>query len=210
MPNAVILANGIPPSRATLEKVLAGASLLVCADGGADTARRYGLTPQAIVGDFDSASAETLEHFAKVPRIRDEDQERTDAEKALAWVLRQGAFDTVTLMGATTGRLDHVLGHLSLLRRFYGRTRVVLEDDEVRATLERGAATIEEPPGTTVSFFAVGAPVEGLTTENLRFPLRDVRLELGVQDSVSNVVERSPASVRMSSGEILLVVVKRT
>ncbi len=209
MPNAVILANGLPPSRATLEQVLGRASLLVCADGGADTARRYGITPHAIVGDFDSASAETLAHFAKVPLIRDEDPERTDAEKALDWVLEQGPFDTITLMGATTGRLDHVLGHVSLLRRYLTRARVVLEDDEVRVTLERGTATIEEPPGTTVSFFAVGTPVEGLTTENLRYALRDCHLELGVQDSVSNVVEQSPAWVRMSSGEILLIVVKQ-
>jgi thiamine pyrophosphokinase len=208
MPNAVILANGTPPRRETLQAVLDRASLLVCADGGAETARRYGLTPQAIVGDIDSASAETLAHFTSVPVVRDMDHERTDAEKALDWVLRQGAFDRVTLLGATTGRLDHVLGHLSLLRRYHDRTSLVLEDDVVRAWLARGAAAIEEPRGTVVSFFAVGKPVEGLTTENLRYPLRDCRLELGVQDSISNVVERSPARVTMGSGEILLIVVK--
>ncbi|HEY7818012.1 MAG TPA: thiamine diphosphokinase, partial [Vicinamibacteria bacterium] len=178
------------------------------ADGGADTARRFGLTPQAIVGDIDSASAETLAHFRSVPLVRDTDEERTDTEKALDWVLRQGAFDRVTLLGATTGRLDHVLGHLSLLRRYRDRTHLTLEDDFIRAWMARDAATIEEPPGTVVSFFAVGEPVEGLTTENLRYPLRVRRLELGVQDSISNVVERSPARVTMTGGEILLIVVK--
>ncbi|MGH7681751.1 MAG: thiamine diphosphokinase [Candidatus Eiseniibacteriota bacterium] len=210
MKSALILANGIPPSRETLQAVLGRASLFVCADGGANTARQYGLTPHAIVGDLDSTSSETLAHFAAVPLVRDNDPEQTDAEKALEWVLQRGPFDRVTLMGATMGRLDHVLGHVSLLRRFLGRTRVVLEDDHVKATLEEGTAEIEEPVGTIVSFFAVGTPVEGLMTENLRYPLRDCRLELGVQDSLSNVVERSPAWVRMSSGEILLVVVKKT
>ncbi len=210
MPNAVILANGAPPSHETLKQVLGRSSLFVCADGGAEVARRYGVTPQAIVGDIDSTTPETLAHFRGVPLVRDADTERTDAEKALEWVLRQGAFELVTILGATTGRLDHVLGHLSLLHRYRDRTRVVLEDDVVKAWLARGTETIHEPPGTVVSFFAVGSVVEGLTTENLRYPLRDRRLELGVQDSISNVVEQSPASVRMASGEILLIVVKES
>ena len=210
MPNAVILANGLPPSRETLKLALDRAALFVCADGGANVARRYGATPEAIVGDIDSTTPDTLAHFRAVPVVRDDDPERTDTEKALEWVLRQGSFDAVTILGATTGRLDHVMGHVSLLHRYRDRTRLVLEDDVVRAWLARKEATIEEPPETVVSFFAVGGAVEGLNTENLRYPLRNCRLELGTQDSISNVVEKSPAAVRMASGEILVVVVKRT
>ncbi len=208
MPNAVILANGIPPSRETLERVVRGSTLFVCADGGADVARRHGVTPHAIVGDIDSASPDTLAHFRAVTLVRDHDQERTDAEKALGWILKQGAFEQVTILGATAGRLDHVLGHLSILHRYRDRTRLILEDDEVRAWLARGIARLEEPAGTVVSFFAVGAAAEGVTTENLRYPLHERRLELGIQDSISNVVEASPATVRIARGEILVIVVR--
>ena len=210
MPDAVILANGTPPSREALERVLRGSSLFVCADGGADVARRYGLTPHAIVGDIDSVSPDTLAHFRSATLVRDTDQESTDAEKALGWVLKQGAFELVTILGATAGRLDHVLGHLSLLRRYRDRTRLILEHDDVRAWLARGNVRIEEPPGTVVSFFAVGAAAEGVTTENLRYPLRERRLELGTQDSISNVVEASPATVRIARGELLVIVVRES
>jgi thiamine pyrophosphokinase len=209
MPQAVILANGFPPSRETLTRALSRATLFVCADGGANTARDYGVTPHAIIGDLDSVTAETLTHFSDVTVIRDEDTEHPDTQKALEWVLGQGAFDEVTLLGATAGRLDHVLGNLSLLRRYRDQTRLVLEDDVERAWLGRGTVPIEGKPGTVVSFFAVGAAAEGVTTDNLRYRLRDSRLEMGVQDSLSNVVERVPAAIRIARGEVLVIVVTK-
>jgi hypothetical protein len=39
--------------------------------------------------------------------------------------------------------------------------------------------------------------------------LRDSRLEMGIQDSISNVVERAPASIRIARGDILIMVVTK-
>ena len=210
MPNAVILANGFPPSRETLARALARSSLFVCSDGGANIARDLGVTPHAIVGDLDSVTTETLAHFHDVPVVRDQDTERTDTEKALEWVLAQGIFEVVTLLGASAGRLDHVMGHVSLLRRYQQRTQLIMEDDVERAWLASGTAAIEERPGTVVSFFAVGGAAEGVTTDNLQYRLRDSRLEMGIQDSVSNVVVANPASIRIARGELLVIVVLKT
>ncbi|HVP40265.1 MAG TPA: thiamine diphosphokinase [Candidatus Saccharimonadales bacterium] len=207
MRTAVILANGEPPPREALARAVGAAALFVCADGGANAARAFGLAPQAIVGDLDSALPETLAHFAAVPVVREPDTERTDLEKTLEYVLARGPFAEIAVFGATAGRLDHVLGHLSLLKRYLGRAPLVLEDAHGRAWLARGEVELDAPPGTTVSFFAVGAPAEGVTTEGLRYPLRGARLELGAQDSVSNVVERRPARIRVERGEILVLVV---
>jgi thiamine pyrophosphokinase len=63
--------------------------------------------------------------------------------------------------------------------------------------------------GTTVSFFAVGAPAEGVTTENFRYALAGRRLELGVQDSVSNITTARPARIRIARGQLLVFVVTR-
>jgi thiamine pyrophosphokinase len=205
MPHAVILANGTPPEPATLRRALQGASLFLCADGGANAARDLGVRPAAIVGDFDSVTPETIAHFQGVPQIRDEDLERTDAEKSIDYALAQGPFDTITLLGASAGRLDHVLGHIGLLRKYAERVRLVMEDESGRAYVARGDSKIEAPRGSVISFFAVGAPVEGLTTENLRYPLTNKTLELGVQDSISNVVDASPAWIRFRRGHLLVI-----
>ena len=209
MAQAVILANGFPPGHETLTRALDRSSLFVCADGGANVAMDHGVTPHAIVGDMDSVSDAALAHFQDIPVVRDESTERTDTEKSLEWALGQGSFDLITLLGASAGRLDHVLGHLSLLRRYHDRVKVILEDDSGRAYLGRGVVPIDARPGTVVSFFAVGGVAEGVTTDNLRYRLRDSRLEMGVQDSVSNVVERTPAAVRVARGDLIVIVVTK-
>src|SRR5262249_34551782 len=145
--------------------------LFVCADGGANVAREFGLTPAAIVGDLDSVRPETLVHFKHVPVHRDPDTERTDTEKAIDYAIERGPFERITLFGASQGRLDHVLGHVGLLRKYHGRARLVLEDQHGRAYLARKEARLDVPPGTVVSFFAAGSPAEGVTTENFRFAL---------------------------------------
>lgn len=205
MRNAVILANGTAPAAETLRRALARSALFVCADGGANAARALGVKPAAIVGDFDSVTPETLAHFEGVPQIRDENQDHTDTQKAIEYALAKGPFEEVTLMGGDAGRLDHVLGHIGLLRKYLGRTRLVMESESGRAYLAGSDVELRCPPGTVVSFFAVGSPVEGVTTTNLRYPLKNRTLELGVQDSISNVVEASPAWIRFKRGNLLVV-----
>lgn len=211
MRRAVILANGIPPSGATLEQAVRGSDLFVCADGGAETARAAGLAPRAIVGDLDSAAPATLDHFraAGVRIVHDADDERTDTEKAIEYVLGQGAFDEIAIYGGSAGRIDHILGHLSLLHKYGARATLVLEDDHARAWLASDHVTLDYPAGTVVSFFAVGAPAEGVTTENLRYALTDRTLRLGEQDSVSNVIAARPARIRIARGRLAIVVLKK-
>ena len=206
MSRALILANGLPPRAEFLKRAIARSALFVCADGGANIALLHGTMPHAIVGDLDSVSPETLTSFGAIEVIHDKDTERTDTEKAIEWVLAHGPFEEIVILGAMAGRLDHVVGHLSLLRRFLGRTPIVLEDEPARAWLASGQVSITDPPGTVVSFYAVGEPATGVTTSGLRYALRGARLELGSQDSVSNVVDVVPASITIDRGELLVIV----
>ena len=208
MRHAVILANGTPPSAETLRRALARSELFLCADGGANAARALGARPHAIVGDLDSVTPETLAHFTGVPLVRDANQDRTDSEKAIEYALARAPFDEITLLGASSGRLGHVVGHIALLRKYLGRVRLVMEDESERAYAARSDVKLESPRGAVVSFFAVGAPVEHVTTENLRFPLVDRTLELGVQDSISNVIDTVPAWIRFKAGHLIVMETK--
>jgi len=205
MRQAVILANGTPPTAETLRRAITRSELFLCADGGANAARALGAQPDAIVGDLDSVTPETLAHFTGVTLVRDADQNRTDSEKAIDYALSRGSFHEITLLGASSGRLDHVVGHIGLLRKYLGRVRLVMENESDRAYAAQSDVKLESPRGSVVSFFAVGAPVQHVTTENLRFPLVDRTLELGVQDSISNVVDAVPAWIRFQGGPLFVM-----
>src|SRR5512141_1042329 len=110
--HALILANATPPSKKLLKQLSTDASLFVCADGGANTAARYGIMPEAIVGDLDSIHAQTLYKFRKAAIHRVVDDFSTDLEKAMSWVIDKG-YNHIVIAGATGGRLDHFIGNLS-------------------------------------------------------------------------------------------------
>jgi thiamine pyrophosphokinase len=208
MRTAVLLANGVPPSLGLLSGALEAAELFVCADGGANAARAMGLVPRAIVGDMDSVAAATQRHFARlqVEFLPDPDTERTDLDKAIRYLRQRGGLDRIRIFGATAGRLDHVVGHLGLLFRYPDDPALILEDDELSAFVAGGEVRLDYPAGTRVSFFGVGGPVHGVSTENLRYPLATPELRMGGQDSISNEVQAAPAWVRIAGGQALFLI----
>ncbi|MBR5877214.1 MAG: thiamine diphosphokinase [Alistipes sp.] len=110
---AVILANGEYPTHPTPLAKLMQAQFVVCCDGGADQYIANGFTPDVIVGDGDSLSAENREKFANLIHYIP-DQETNDQTKAVKYLLEQGHRE-IAIVGATGKREDHTIGNISLL-----------------------------------------------------------------------------------------------
>lgn len=198
----VILANGKSPSKRFLQKLRSSATVLVCADGGANAAARANIRPDLIIGDLDSVTPLTERTFQSVPRRRIAEQNSTDLEKALRWLLRKGIRE-ITVVGATGGRLDHVAGNLNVIGKYARRAslRVVEESGEL---LPVGAGReFSYAPGTTVSLIPL-SKCSGVTTQGLRWELRNATLELGVRDGTSNSVVSNPVWVHVRRGTLLL------
>ena len=197
---ALVLANGAPPSAALFAELRAGADLLVAADGGARAAIALGAVPDAVVGDLDSLGG--ARDAIPAERLRpDADPDATDLEKAVAWCLDAGC-DAIDVAGAGGGRADHAFANPGVLTRFGRRARVRLVDERFAVELVDGEALVEGPPGTVVSLVAAGR-CEGVSTDGLRWELRDAALAFGAR-GVHNEVARSPARVSVRSGDLLL------
>lgn len=218
---AIVVADGSVPTRGALDAAWPGwareAALVVAADGGAVGAEALGLPIDLLVGDMDSLGEERLAALVaagvaveRSPAEKDE----SDTELALRAALARGA-TTVTVVGAFGGRrLDHALANVGLLAlpSLAGRP-VELLDDRARVTAVQapgpaGEAVRRPLPGRTgdlVSLLALGADVEGVTTEGLRYPLRDERLPAGPARGLSNVRVAADAAVTVRRGLLLVV-----
>lgn len=64
MSRAIIIANGDPPTREVAGAWLRTGDTLVCADGGGRAALAMGLSPQFVIGDFDSLTPDELNALA--------------------------------------------------------------------------------------------------------------------------------------------------
>ncbi|MCE9559252.1 MAG: thiamine diphosphokinase, partial [Armatimonadetes bacterium] len=126
---------------------LAGADLIIAADGGANLILPW-IIPHIVIGDGDSVSTASRESAGNW--IHDPDQETTDCDKALDVAVQLGV-TSVTLVGVEGDRLDHVLSTLSSCAKSPLLIRLVLRSGlgyVLRAADER---IFEAQEGQTIS-----------------------------------------------------------
>jgi thiamine pyrophosphokinase len=212
--HALVIADGSVPPAAILDAVWPGwsdgISLVIAADGGARHAAALERRLDLWVGDGDSIGEDELAAIAAagVPVRRSPvDKDESDTELALLAALDAGAA-RITILGALGGvRLDHELGNVWLL----GHPRLAgcdvrLLDAAVRMRLvEPGRADLGGRIGDLVSLLPFAGDATGLTTEGLRFALRDETLRSGPSRGLSNMRVTSDASLVVGSGRILVV-----
>ena len=212
--HALVLADGTVEPVAEIDRSWpgwsAGIDLVIAADGGARHAADLGVRVDRWVGDGDSIDDADLAQLADagVAIERAEvDKDETDAELALLAAVAAGA-ERVTIVGALGGeRLDHELGNVWLLahpsldgrdgRLVGGRTRIRL--------LSPGRTELRGRSGDGLSLLPFGGDVAGITTDGLRYPLRDEPLVIGRSRGLSNVRIEASASVEFRAGRLLVV-----
>jgi thiamine pyrophosphokinase len=199
---ALVIANGETPKKQRLQALVREANVVLCADGGANTALKFGILPQAIIGDLDSVHAETLVKFQKVPTYQDSNDETTDLEKAIAWAVN-AKYDHITVVGAAGKRLDHTIGNLGVLAKFYPDAVIRLVDDYGELTYIDHELVFDGRKGETISLIPLSR-CEGIVTDGLRYALNGETLELGVREGTSNVVTSTPVTIKVKKGNLLL------
>jgi len=192
-------------------RALAGrADILLAADGGARFLSALGVTPAAVVGDFDSLDEATS------ARLQDEGVEFlrhpvrkdvTDGELAVDEAVRRGAGEV--LLAGATGALDHTLGHIAILRRLEARgiaARLVAPDLAVTVLAAPAAVALAAPPGARVSVAPLGEAAT-VTLTGLDYPLArgllpaDACLGLG-----NHVVAGGDARIELHDGCVVVLV----
>lgn len=168
--DAVIVAGGESPTATVPLDVLHNAPYVVCCDGAADRYIATGHTPDAIVGDGDSISAENREKYAHLLHIIAE-QETNDQTKAVRFLMEQGK-RRIAIVGATGLREDHTIGNISLLIE-YARTGCdVCSFTDYGVFIPcNGTTTHKCHKGQQVSIFSITA--KDLSAEGLRYPIYD-------------------------------------
>ena len=189
-PHAVVFAAGslpVPPRRTA---VLAGAKIVIAADGGLAHAIALGWEPDLVVGDMDSVRERDL---ASVPEARIDRHPRAkddlDLELALDAARDRGA-RRIDVVGAFGSRLDQSFAALLIAAR-HAREGVDVRLHggayEGRVVPPGGKASLTLPARTVVSLLALTEDVV-VSTSGLRYPLDRTPLPCGRGLGVSNEV----------------------
>ena len=178
---------------------------VIAADAGYEALRALHITPDLLVGDFDSLAQRPADVPTHTHPVEKDD---TDMALALEEGFTRGYRDFV-LYGADGGRLDHTLANLQLLggasRR--GINVRMAGDGFDMIALTNGTLTLPvRAAGTLVSVFCHGAVAEGVTLRGLRYPLNRATLTADRALGVSNEYRDADASVTVENGTLLVYI----
>ena len=181
---------------------LASDDYVLAADGGLAHVQKLGLTPNGIIGDFDSLGF--VPTGAEVFPVEKDD---TDAMLAARKGLELGFRDFLFYGSLDGPRLDHTIANFQTLQfladhdaRGYlvGKDYIitVVKDETIR--FEAGAEGI-------LSVFCLGPDAHGVTLEGLYYPLKDGTLTSGFPLGVSNHFTEQAASITVTDGSLLVM-----
>ena len=185
-----------------LVRPLQADDFIIAADGGLTHVETLGLTPNGILGDFDSLGY-TPEGSTVFPVEKDD----TDAMLAVRRGLELG-YKAFYLYGSLDGkRLDHTVANFQTLQFLcdHGAYGYLIGKDYMVTVLKDGA--IRFPSGCTgiFSVFCMGKDAEGVTIRGGKYEAENVRLCAGFPLGVSNHFEGKEVTVSVENGSLLIL-----
>lgn len=199
----LLITGGAAPGKEWLQLIRERYDTVVAADSGLDTALRMGAEVDYAVGDMDSLSDESLlQDLPAESIIRfEQDKDFTDTELGLS-VMKEKGCRFCCIFGGGAGRLDHIIGILSLFDRDDGPDMWITESAVI--FLIRDTFTLNKMKGRVVSFFPMGTDVCTMTSYGLKWPLDCLQWRKG-DAGVSNVVIEDRMEVKMLTGKLVFV-----
>lgn len=206
MSKCIILANGSHPGRSVFDFLRkSGYCTLICADGGANSAYRLDITPDYIIGDFDSLEDKVKKYYTgKSEIIKISRQNDTDVEKCLKFAVKK-KFNEAILLGATGDRLDHSFCNLGIVLKFFDRIKIkIIHQKSLLAAYEKGEVSLSTIPDEVVSIYGISDKTK-ITSSGLKYPLKNTALPFGVRESTSNVAVGEEVRLKISEGKIFVI-----
>ncbi len=185
-------------------------AFMICADCGLRHAKRLGIKPDLIVGDFDSYTEE-LPHGIEVMHLPVE-KDVTDTMQAVLIGEERGCreFHIYGVFGGA--RIDHSLANIQMLH--------TMETHGLKGVLHHGCTTVttQSPAdgmrkylrfGGDFSVFSLTDNSGGVTIRGCKYNVENVTLQNSFPLGVSNCIVDEYAEISIKSGVLLIVQVRQ-
>lgn len=185
-----------------LEQYLKQASLIVVLDSTILTFIKQSIpfSPHVLLGDFDLPLEEDIirQHYPNIQIIHAPDQNSSDFEKALNYVISRG-FKHIIGLGLTGKRMDHTFNNIGILAAYNDAAHIQLVDHYSIIECISRIYSKKLKKGTQLSLLPIG-DVHGVITKNLVYRLMNETLSLGKRTGCSNEV--------LLDGEVVITIGK--
>ena len=186
---------------------------VIAVDAGLEAAEALGLVPDYIVGDFDTVKSDIIDWYRQMPFIVWEqhkpEKNETDTELARSRALTLGC-DRIVFLGATGGRMDHMLGNLHALYACMqkGVEAWIVDRQNRIYLLDEGKTFCRSSLwGKYISFLPYTEKVRGITLTGFKYPLykKDICQGEEVGLCISNELAEESAGLTFEEGILICI-----
>ena len=176
--------------------------MLIAADGGYDTLRRFGFMPDITIGDFDSGEPPECGEIIRLNPIKD----ITDTDRAVQYGREKG-YRNFRIYGGMGGRESHTLANIQLMHGMAvrGERCMLIGDDETMTVLKNGEIEFSRQSHGFISVFSLDNESVGVCESGLKYTLDDYTLNNRFPLGVSNEFIDERAKISVKNGTLLIV-----
>ena len=181
---------------------LAKDDYILAADGGLKHVESLGITPNGILGDFDS-----LGYTPVGSTVFPVEKDDTDAMLAVRKGLDLG-YREFYLYGSLDGpRLDHTVANFQTLQFLcdHGAYGYLIGKDYIVTAVKNGAVHFDASCTGIFSVFCMGADADGVTIRGGKYAAENATLSAGFPLGVSNHFEGRPVTISAENGSLLIL-----
>lgn len=201
----LFVSGGRVPSREFFLSVASGRKIF-CIDKGLELCLACGVVPNFLIGDFDSASRDSVER-ARAENIPLEqhpaDKDLTDTQLALRRADKIFGEHVALLTGCFGGRFDHL--YSTVFTCAEARQKIILADEREVIFYVRGGEAVDvnfSRKPFALSLLPMSEVCTGVTTKNLHWELDGATLTQNFPNAVSNRVEGDKISIGLERGTL--------
>ncbi len=181
-------------------------------DRGVDILSLANIVPDLIIGDFDSASEESIQQYKYNTNtiVLNPQKDYTDTHTAVLKAIELGA-KNITILGATGTRLDHVMGNFALLKLcLQNNVNAIILDDNNRIRMIDKQLSIKksEQYGKYVSCIPYSDRVTGVTLKGFIYMLNNATMINAETLGVSNEIREEEGHISIKSGYLMVMETK--
>lgn len=180
-------------------------SMIIAADRGLLAADKLDLTPDYILGDFDSVPLDILSKYKaksipieSFPTMKDKTDTHIAFEMALSY--KPWAID---LVGATGSRMDHAMSNMDLLILAVNQgidARILDTNNKIYLKNKSFVIKKNQQEGDFISFSPFSHQVKGLRLHGFKYPLDGITLTKGSSLGISNELLEEEGRVEFEEG----------
>ena len=177
--------------------------MVIACDSGYHYAEAYGIVPDLIIGDFDSAE---YPKCTEIPVLRyPSEKDDTDTMLAARYAVQCGCTKVQILCGLG-GRLDHAIANIqcaAFIASQGGTAEIYGKNDII--TVFSGSRDFPQRKGWSLSVFSLTDRSEGVSIKGTAYEATDVELTSSFPIGVSNRCDSENAHISAKTGMLMVI-----